>query len=475
MLTESELTAEIRAGLEAVTPPAPWLAGGVEKRLRASHQHRRMFPTPPALRLGLNVIALIVLITLAVTAVGVFIALHRPTVPVRPGSGPVIFPTKMISATTGWALVGTSELWRTTDGGLSWTDVSSPHLADRVVNADLNYFLDGNRAWITEQGGGRPGSPAYYWVTFRTVDGGLTWQRGDPLAATLPQLQSGSAQQYFIDADTGWLLFSGRDPSQTTWPALYGTRDGGQHWTLITSKAGSGASSGTAIPCSGSMTFMSAATGWMSLGFCEQTPSQNQTTAPGLRWVRDIFVVTHDGGSTWQVQTLEINPAADSRFDAPVFFDQLHGIMVVRGSHPTLLATSDGGSTWSARTLPGESQTDVDFVDPKHGWAVAGPSSMFTKTKDNSQRIISLPLYHTDDGGLTWTPVRTNVRLESPVGVVLSNFSFVDQTTGFGTLFTLAAGPSEFLKTTDGGRTWLVVRVCKKGLGNSYPPPACPS
>ena len=472
MLTESELTAEIRAGLEAVTPPAPWLSANVEKRVRASRPQRRMFPTPPALRLGLNLIALVVLIALAVTAVGVFIVLHRPLVTVGPGSGPVIFPTKMVSPTTGWALVGDSELWRTVDGGLSWANVSPPHLPDRVVNADRNFFLDGRRAWITQLGGGRKGSPLY-WVTFRTVDGGRTWQHGESLG---DPFNPGSAQQYYIDANTGWLWLYDDDPSHTTWPILYRTLDGGLHWTLITSNAGSGASSGTAIPCGASITFASVPTGWMSLGFCEQTPSQNGLTVPDLRWVRDIFLATHDGGSTWQVQPLPITPALGTRFNPPVFFDQLHGIMQVdSSSHPTLLATSDGGNRWSVRSLPDVEQVGVDFVDANHGWAIGGPSSMFTKTRDNSQQIISLPLYHTDDGGSTWTPVQTNVRLEQPIGIVYSSFYFVDQKIGFGTLFTFASGPTEFLKTTDGGRTWRVVRACTAGLGWSNPPPQCPS
>jgi photosystem II stability/assembly factor-like uncharacterized protein len=471
MLTEHELTAEIRAGLEAVTPPAPWLPERVEKRLRASVQ-RSMKETPLGFQLGLNIIAVVLLIVLAVTAVGVFLAMHRPIVTVGPGSGPVIFPTKMITPTTGWALVGTSELWRTTDGGASWTDVSPPHLADRVVDADANYFLDEKRAWITESGGGRPGDPALYWVTFRTVDGGRTWQQGTPL----PDLFKAGfpAQEYFLDADTGWLVLSNDNPSNPTWPILYGTHDGGLHWSLITSKAGAGTSVGTAIPCGASVMFSSAATGWMSLSLCERVPSQNQATVPDLSLVRDLILVTHDGGVTWQIQTFSFSLPADSSFHQPVFFDQLNGIIVVSGPHPALLATSDGGGTWNVRSLPGESQRDVDFVDPYHGWTLAGPSSMFAKAEVSQQRI-PLPLYRTDDGGSTWTPVRTNLLLESPAGVAFSSFYFVDQKTGFLTLFTQAVGPSEFLKTTDGGGTWNVVRVCKAGLGNTYPPPPCPS
>jgi len=470
MLTDSELAAEIRAGLEAVTPPAPWLLGAVEKRLRAGVEQRGRHGTARGLRIGLSVVAFLLLIALTVTAVGVFLALHRPTVPVGPGSGPVIFPTKMISPTTGWALVGSTELWRTTNGGQSWTNASAPRLPDSVVNADSNYFLDGEHAWITELGRGQAGG--FYLVTFRTIDGGRTWNQG---ASVTDPFSPGpwAGQTFFIDAAIGWLMVSD-DSLNSQLPTLYVTRDGGLHWTLVTSKAGGGISLGKAIPCGASVMFKSAAIGWMSLGVCEQTPSQNPAPAVDLRLVRDLLMVTGDGGVTWQVQGLPISPS-DGSIDPPVFFDQVHGIILIHGSKPGLLATSDGGSTWSARSLPGESQGDVDFVDPNHGWAIAGPSSLFAKTKDDSQRIIPLPLYHTNDGGSTWTPVQTNIRLEAPVGVVFFSFEFVDQKIGFATLFTSSVGPSEFLKTTDGGRTWNVVLACKAGLGNTYPPPACPS
>jgi photosystem II stability/assembly factor-like uncharacterized protein len=415
--------------------------------------------------LGLNALALFALITLALLALGACLSVGQST-----GSAPVIFPTTMITPTAGWALVGGSQLWRTTDGGASWSNVSPPHLLDRVVNADVNDIVDKNLAFITELGGGRRGSP-FYWVTFRTVDGGKTWQKGEVLP---DPFEPGSGQMFFLDASMGWFAISDFNPDPQP-PMLYGTRDGGLHWTLLTSNAGAGKLPNSGTPCGAGVMFTSPDAGWMSMSLCASVPSQNQPSGTDLRFVRDVLLATHDGGVTWSVQTLPLNLATDARFGAPVFFDRLRGFLVVSGSHPALLATSDGGITWTARSLPREAQIDVDFVDPNHGWTLAGPSSMFTKNRDNSQRMIPLPLYHTDDGGSTWVPVQTNLILESPVGVAYAGPYFVDQKTGFLTLFTLAVGPTEFLETSDGGRTWKATLVCKKGLGNEYPPPACPS
>lgn len=417
-------------------------------------------------RVGLNAAALFALTTLALPALGACLSVGQSM-----GSKPVIFPTKMITPTAGWALVGGSQLWRTTDGGISWTNVSPPHLPDRVVNADGNDFIDQNQAFITELGGGRRDSPSFHWVTFRTVDGGKTWRKG---ATLTDPFNSGNAQAFFLDAATGWFAISDESTNPQP-PMLYGTRDGGLHWTLITSNAGAGSLPDMATQCGANVKFASATVGWMALGLCIQVPSQNQSSSPELRFVRDLLLVTHDDGVTWVVQKLPINQEAGDRVDTPIFFDRLRGLLVVSGAHPALLATSDGGTTWSTRSLPGEVQSGVDFVDPNHGWAFAGPSSMFTKTRDDSQQRIPMPLYRTDDGGSTWIPVRTTLELESPAGVALSSFHFVDMSTGFLTLYTPPVGPTEFLRTADGGLTWVTVVACKKGLGNQYPPAACPS
>src|SRR4029077_2609609 len=110
MLSESELITDIRAGLEAVTPPAPWLASSVERRLRTVRQAKWRTPRAIALRIGLDAVAVLGVISFVIAGVGVFLDLHRSTVSVGPGSGQVIFPTKMVSATTGWAMVDPNQL-----------------------------------------------------------------------------------------------------------------------------------------------------------------------------------------------------------------------------------------------------------------------------------------------------------------------------------------------------------------------------
>jgi photosystem II stability/assembly factor-like uncharacterized protein len=103
----------------------------------------------------------------------------------------------------------------------------------------------------------------------------------------------------------------------------------------------------------------------------------------------------------------------------------------------TLLSTSDGGSSFSRRTaIPGsaakggrETPTDIFFTSPTNGVAVSrgngGPGG----------------IYHTVDGGSTWTQV--------PGAGAFQSVWFADANTGY------AVGDGGLLvTTTDGGATW---------------------
>lgn len=441
MRTDSELRSEFRSALEAVTPPAPWLAHAVDKGLGTRLSTRRGDQARLQLRFGLNVVAILVLIGLVVAAVGVYLTLHQAVVPAHPGVGRVFFPTKMVTASTGWSWVDPSELWRTTDSGAHWTNVSPPSLPDRIVSYTEPYFLlDAMHAWVAQSGQGAAGSAGPYITTSRTSDGGKTWQNGSSMRAVpafgaLPHAARENQvrlfpELFFIDQNHGWLLLptQGASPTDYSMPTLYSTDDAGLHWNFTSS-----------APWAGWMTFSSLTTGWIS-------PTDGS------------LLVTHDGGVTWHIQPLPITLSAGGSIGSPRFFDPQHGQIVVSPSSAMfyeLLVTSDGGSTWVVRSLPGELQFTGDFADANHGWALATSASDWDGVWPPP--AITLPLYKTDDGGLTWVHVPTNVLWRSPEGPI-DTLYFVDQNNGFAIRESNTGyGPSQLLKTTDGGRTWTVV------------------
>jgi photosystem II stability/assembly factor-like uncharacterized protein len=123
----------------------------------------------------------------------------------------------------------------------------------------------------------------------------------------------------------------------------------------------------------------------------------------------------------------------------PTFFDASHGMLIGDGDG-VILVTSDGGTTWSTRTLPlwtSQWSIDaVDFINPNEGWA-----------------LVSARLYHTGNGGRTWTLVNANLP-PPPLNVLQpSSLDFVDASNGF-----WSTG-SQLLRTTDGGHTWTAIQT----------------
>lgn len=437
MRTDSELRSEFRSALEAVTPPAPWLGQTVKKGLGTGLSTRRADRARVQLRFGLNVVAILVLIGLVVAAVGVYLSVHQVVAPAgHPSVGRVFFPTKMVTASTGWSWVDSSELWRTTDGGAHWTHVSPPLLPERVRRqTDTAYLQDATHAWVTESSQGTAAGAGPYVTTFRTTDGGKTWQQGSSPDGQSPEL-------FFIDQNHGWLLVASQGSSPTDDTAtLYSTDDAGLHWNFITSSAPWTARPTSVAPST--ITFSSLTTGWIS--------GRN-------------LMVTHDGGVTWHVQPLPISISGGGYVFWPTFFDPQHGIAFYYSSASQdqdpvrLLVTLDGGSTWVVRSMPGEAPFQVagDFVDANHGWVIAGSRAEFFAVPR-----VPLPLYRTADGGRTWVRVPTNVVWRSPderVGII-DTLDFVDQNNGFAVRRRgdVPNGYTQWLKTTDGGRTWTVV------------------
>jgi photosystem II stability/assembly factor-like uncharacterized protein len=440
MRTDRELRSEFRSALAAVTPPAPWLADAVQKGLGTKLSTRRADRARLQLRFGLNVVAILVLIGLAVAAVGVYVSMHQAVVPAHPGAGPLIFPTKMVTASTGWAWVDPSELWRTTDGGADWTDVTPPSAALRTSPVEAHYFLDETHAWIAASHGST-NSAEHYITTFRTTDGGKTWQEGAPVDG--PSTTSDLFPKlFFIDQNHGWLLLAAQSsaPKAST-SSLYSTDDAGLHWNFTSSVPWAFQEISGPLPL---IVFSSLTTGWI--------------LATG-----SSLLVTHDGGAAWHVQPLPVTTSAGSSLRVPQFFDPQHGL-TLSWSSPTaravLLATSDGGSTWVVRSLPGEVLFAAEFADANHGWAIGVLAADFDRMPPVP--AIPLPLYKTDDGGVTWVPVPTEILWGGPEGPI-DVLDFVDQNNGFAIRERyMGTGQSQLLKTTDGGRTWSIVEALPK-------------
>jgi photosystem II stability/assembly factor-like uncharacterized protein len=374
---------------------------------------------------------------------------NAPASPPNPAKPAWFQSLQMTSATSGWALAWSANpgviaanahilLARTTDGARTWRDVTPA--AARPMLATLYSYqaldpVDGEHAYLavsraTSDNGGAVSTTA----VFATADGGRTWIESAVFKTSAP-----AARLSFADASHGWLLlgptFSG--PGQpVTW--LYRTSDGGSHWSPAATVAPPG-SYGTNSFCQPlNLTFVTAATGWVSIGCRAQAE----------------FLVSRDGGGSWAAQPVPLPAGSLGLTSGPAALTEPQfaggtGFLTVAPpppGTPSLLDRRAQGQAWRLLTLPaGAGQyPQVKFFTPANGVLVSA----------GSQESLGAVFYTTADGGQSWTPV--------PQGTHFTQYGetidFASQQAGFAwSSGGDTAGAPPLYTTTNSGRTWHLI------------------
>ena len=210
-------------------------------------------------------------------------------------------------------------VFQTIDGGATWTqtytnDPNDPEAGDSLplggIKADL-VPINRQTAWV----GGVIYAPGTAYL-YRTDDGGKSWS---PVSLPLPEgaedieLGIDRDQMQFVSADEGYLVV--RMSGDATQTAVYVTNDGGDTWTLTP----------TLIPEAGESDFLSAQEALLYNGeqfYVTRDAARTWTTVspdivfgdsfvtmdfvnPNSGWIvsaaEDIYSLyrTHDGGATW--------------------------------------------------------------------------------------------------------------------------------------------------------------------------------
>ena len=327
---------------------------------------------------------------------------------------PSLVQIDMFDELNGWALTGQGVL-RTTDGGIGWIDAGPDAIfpADAVLH---NFFLDADTGWVLPVD---PQSSAETGTLYRTSDAGQTWE-----LVTLP---FSAGQLYFIDPQNGWALVDRGVAAGSHAVDIYQTTDGGSLWDRVHSIDPSQPEQ------PGSLRFGGVKNG---LAFRDQTHGWIGGTVPCEACV--WLYLTQDGGRTWQSQDLEIPADFTSHFlsiDPPRFFNSQDGVLPVaffaETSARDFYVTHDGGGTWNATTpVP-----------------LAGLYSLPTPQDFFTWQETSLAASH--DGGQTWTQIAPNIDL----GPSLLQLEFVNASTGWA-ISAAEDGQRHLYKSTDGGATW---------------------
>jgi subtilisin family serine protease/photosystem II stability/assembly factor-like uncharacterized protein len=267
----------------------------------------------------------------------------------------VIKDISFASPTVGYAVGELGKVWKTTDGGETWT---------RIMNLGFPYYwygvdtLSENDVVIS---GFKTGTFADIRGLVRwSHDGGQTW--GPDVVLTT---RGWANRVRFADAQHGLVLtisvFDRRDAFYTT--------TGGQteaDWTATT---------------------IAPWTGWFGNQF-SLLPNL-RARASGIHYCDSL-----NGGASWSC----IPFGVDEVFDGATFFlDDKNGWVGGGSIAPTvegwLHRTTDGGATWSGRTLAAKWPVrQIHFVTKKLGWAAGG--NIYSGVGG---------LYFSKDGGQTWS------------------------------------------------------------------------
>lgn len=213
--------------------------------------------------------------------------------------------------------------------------------------------------------------------------------------------------------------------------AVLHTNDGGKHWQArYVAPTILGLSMGTTQD------------GWLTT--CSQSGCQMATTLDA----------TENGGRTW---SRIYHAPANTTLTTPDFVNASTGWMLESSTttmKSVLLHSSDGGKTWTPgdpipSLFPGNLGSALDFTNATTGWLlVGGEPGAGSQTKT---------LYHTTNGGQSWTKIAASALLGSsasgsgslPIGGYVDRLDFVNSTLGY-----MALANGLIYRTTDGGQHW---------------------
>ena len=261
-------------------------------------------------------------------------------------------------------------LYRTTDGGLTWTEFTVP-----FSRGDIN-FVDGDNGWVLADLGVGAGSNAV--AVYRTTSGGAVWERmytndpNDPESGTSLPLGGIKSDLVPLDRDTAWVTGTVYAPGEVY---LHHTDDGGRTWTPVTVQLPESAQNFELGIEDEQMKFVSGTHGFLALRMSGES-------------IQTVIYVTENAGNTWTPMPTVIEGAGPSAF--------LSEQEAVLYNGDQFYVTRDAARSWSMISpdiVFAESFVGMEFVNLLSGWVI---------TIDPSNHK---SLYRTHDGGATWLPV----------------------------------------------------------------------
>jgi len=172
------------------------------------------------------------------------------------------------------------------------------------------------------------------------------------------------------------------------------------------------------------------------------------------------IVRTNDGGITWYNVTPPDLTETGSTVETFILDNQHAWVQKPDfnnfPNNGLLYHTTDGGLTWTISSTP-FSGGDLSFIDVNNGWMLA---DLGVGAGSNA-----IAVFQTRDGGATWTQTYTNdpnlpnAGDSLPLGGIKSGLTPLNMQTGWVSGVTYASGTVYLFRTDDGGHTWTPVTL----------------
>jgi photosystem II stability/assembly factor-like uncharacterized protein len=288
---------------------------------------------------------------------------------IRPG-GPWLVAMAFTDASRG-VIVGEDRghraVWRTADGGRTWTEALSDGdlFADVAAAGSVLLAVAENAESVTS--------------LLRSDDGGATWARisAEPLWRIS-----------FADSEIGTgIRMAPNRPIE-----VVGTADGGLTWQAFSSQ-----------PCTAPK--LQASILPADISSLDPTQWVLCTGESTVHWGTSQvigFWTTNNGGATWSWHAQDLGPGAPGAF--PALGDARDLVMTASGNGfaldagGTVAVTANAGSTWTTAFAP----QSADILDAPLPARIGNQTLVLLRPEGTNWM-----LYRTNDGGATWTHAQT--------------------------------------------------------------------
>lgn len=353
-------------------------------------------------------------------------------------------------AFSGSSIADSGVVYKTTDAGISWTQLLTTGSAGTVYSCT---FISPNAGYASEYGG----------KVHKTFDGGNSW--------TSVQLGTNNTPNdvHFINDSAGFY-------TTTMDGSLWTTVDSGNTWSLRPSLAPEMISrmafydDTTGFAVGGNVATNTATVLMTNNAGATWSPSTINGSAPRLNEVdfntNEGYAVGMDGSILRYIIPLSVNPTnpIDSATYIPKYWTKLNSgtsehlmtvcavsdsICFAGGTNGTILKTRDRGESWISKNIATSRRVNtLYFVSPDTGFAL-GADTLALKTVD---------------GGENWHPLTSlSTVVGKPIRFDFWQLIFLDSGIGFACGGSQSADSAivnqsgEVYKTIDGGESWTLV------------------